>query len=289
SWGNKQAELVARAKLLAQVSVVTHLHGRHKALPLTPAKPPPGSRFGIDPELRPGGSKTGRSSDTLGPHPSISNGARLQTKPLARPTLPPVSEPRFPLNPLYRVVAIASSTGGPLALLKVLRDIPANFPAPILVVQHIASGFIAGLAEWLDHECKLPVRVARDGQRATAGVIYLAPDDVHLLCNRNRGDFLLQTDNSGGERIRPAADMLFRSVAESYGPRAIGVILTGMGRDGADGLKDMRGAGAYTIAQDEATSAIFGMPKVAISIGAVSEVLAVDEVGQRLVNLLTLS
>ncbi len=279
SWAKKQAELVSRAKLLAQVRVVTHLRGRRKLLP-TPL-PLTSGVMGVDPALRPGGSKLRRGN---------TGALRPQADPLIRPvaSLPPI-QPSFPLNPLYRMVAIASSTGGPQALLSVLRDIPANFPATILIVQHIASGFTVGLAEWLDRECKLPVRVAREGQQATSGAVYLAPDDLHLLCTRNGGNYILKTDASGGETMRPAADVLFRSVADSCGPRAVGVVLTGMGRDGAEGLKQMLAAGAYTIAQDEASSIIFGMPKAAVSIGAASEVLPVDSIGQRLVGLLTLS
>ncbi len=286
SWAKKQAELVSRAKLLAQVRVVTHLRGRRKPLPVT--SQPTSGVPGIDPALRPGGIK--RRTGALSSRQGNVSVLRPQTDPLTRTVgaMPPI-QPSFPLNPLYRVVAIASSTGGPQALLSVLRDIPTNFPAAILVVQHIASGFTVGLAEWLDRECKLPVRVAREGQQATTGAVYLAPDDLHLLCTRNGGNYILKTDSSGGETMRPAADVLFRSVAESCGPRAVGVVLTGMGRDGADGMKQMLEAGAYTIAQDEASSIIFGMPKAAISIGAASEVLPVDSIGQRLVGLLTLS
>lgn len=284
SWAKKQADLVQRARLLAGVRVVTHLRGRHK--PLISASPATAAGVpGIDPALRPGGSKTRRGTGTL-PH-RVNTGV-LKPPPFTPLPAVPITHAPFPLKPLYRVVAIASSTGGPQALLSVLRNIPPDFPASLLIVQHIASGFTAGLAEWLDRECKLPVRVARDGQQATVGTAYLAPDDKHLICTRNGGNYILSTFEGGNETMRPAADVLFRAVAESCGPHAVGVILTGMGRDGAEGLKQMHEAGAYTVAQDEATSVIFGMPAAAIKLGAAQEVLPLDAISSRLVNLLTI-
>lgn len=196
-----------------------------------------------------------------------------RTEPRA-PTPPLI--PRRPVRPV-RVVAIAASTGGPAALYRLLRDLPRDFDVPILVVQHMSEGFIGGLARWLSDAAPGSVRVAGDGDVLAGGAVFLAPDGSHL---RATADGTVRLDAGppiGGHR--PAATALFDSVAKAYGDEAIGVVLTGMGRDGVDGLARLRATGAVTLAQDAASSAVFGMPGAALEAGAVERVLSLEELG----------
>jgi two-component system chemotaxis response regulator CheB len=172
-------------------------------------------------------------------------------------------------------VAIGASTGGPPALGTVLEALPADFPMPVLVVQHIAAGFLQGLVQWLGGRVSLPVRVAEQGLRASAG-IWLAPDDAHLLLESSMR-FALDPDTVSGSH-RPSVDMLFESVAASVGDEAVGVVMTGMGRDGAAGTEAIRSAGGFVIAQDEASSAVYGMPRAATEAGA-DLALPLEEIG----------
>jgi len=180
--------------------------------------------------------------------------------------------------PTDTVVAIGASTGGTEALKEILRGMPYDGPG-IVIVQHMPAGFTAAFADHLADICKMEVREAVAGDRVARGRVLLARGDRHLLVQR-RG-FDLVVDVSDGPpvcRHRPSVDVLFRSVADAVGPRAIGVILTGMGADGADGLLTMKRAGASTIAQDENTSVVFGMPKEAIDRGAVDVVLPLPRI-----------
>jgi two-component system chemotaxis response regulator CheB len=163
------------------------------------------------------------------------------------------------------VVAIGASTGGPAALMTVLAGLPGDFPLPVLIVQHISPGFVEGLAGWLDRVVALPVRLAEEGQVATPGV-WLAPDDVHL---RIADDRRLTLDGiTKPTPHRPSADVLLTSVAQSAGSGAVSVVLTGMGRDGAAGTAAVLAAGGLTLAQDRASSVIYGMPRAAAERGA---------------------
>ncbi len=179
-----------------------------------------------------------------------------------------------------QLVAIASSTGGPGILAQILSQLPADFPAPIVIVQHITRGFGVGLAGWLNQQTGLEVRLARHADEPQAGQVLIAPDDHHLLVNSMGLIALNKEPPCHG--LRPSADYLFKSAARVYGATAIGVILTGMGSDGAEGLKAMREAGAYTIAQDKGSSIVFGMPAVAIELGAAEEVLPARKIGAAL-------
>jgi two-component system chemotaxis response regulator CheB len=186
---------------------------------------------------------------------------------------------RRPLSNRYRVVAMGTSTGGPPALRTVLGALPATFPVPVLVVQHISKGFTTGLARWLNETVSMRVKVAEEGEPLLAGTAYIAPDGAHLQVTGSKKVILLK-DNPMDGHI-PSVTALFNSVAKQYGPDAVGVLMTGMGRDGANGLFAMRQAGAYTIAQDEASSVVFGMPREAIALNAASEVLALQQIAQR--------
>ncbi|MBI5033769.1 MAG: chemotaxis-specific protein-glutamate methyltransferase CheB [Chloroflexi bacterium] len=184
------------------------------------------------------------------------------------------------------IVAIGSSTGGPAALHKLLGGIPADFPVPIVVVQHISFGFVQGLADWLNDACQLSVKVAQAGEKIHSGTVYLAPDNNHMLVDRLNRIMLNPSEPIGGHR--PAVTALFQSVAQSYGPAAMAVILTGMGADGAVGMRALYEAGAVTIAQDEASCVVFGMPKEAIALGAVQQIVPLDRIAQTLTGLIAM-
>jgi two-component system, chemotaxis family, protein-glutamate methylesterase/glutaminase len=179
-----------------------------------------------------------------------------------------------------QIIAIAASTGGPAALLSVLSNLPADLPSPILIVQHMAPGFVAGLASWLDGGCELAVKVAEPGERLVNGVAYLAPDDQQLGLLDRRTLQVSSAAPRGG--FRPSGSFLFESVANVYGTSAIGVILTGMGDDGCAGLVVLRAAGGRIIAQDEATSVVFGMPAAAISARLPHATLPLELIASRL-------
>ncbi|HEX4562080.1 MAG TPA: chemotaxis response regulator protein-glutamate methylesterase [Gemmatimonadales bacterium] len=177
-----------------------------------------------------------------------------------------------------RVIAIAASTGGPQALHEVLAALPADTPG-IVVVQHMPAGFTTAFAKHLDERCEIAVREAETGDEVQDGLALIAPGGRHLSLKRSRTGFAATiTDGDLVSRHRPSADVLFGSVAEQVGSEALGVILTGMGDDGASGLVAMKAAGAATVAQDEATCVVYGMPKEAIARGAVDVVLPLSQV-----------
>jgi two-component system chemotaxis response regulator CheB len=183
-----------------------------------------------------------------------------------------------------QLVAIAASTGGPGILAEILSRLPANFPAPILIVQHITPGFGAGLADWLNQQTPLQVRLARHADEPKAGQVLIAPDGAHMVVNSM--GLIALTDAPPLHSLRPAADYLFHSVARIYGATAIGIVLTGMGSDGAEGLQAMRRAGAHTVAQDKETCIVFGMPAVAIELGAAEQVLPAKRIAAAIMELI---
>jgi two-component system chemotaxis response regulator CheB len=167
-----------------------------------------------------------------------------------------------------QVLAIAASTGGPAALQTVLRGLGVGFPLPVLVVQHIARGFVPALVEWLNNTIAAPVRIAQQGERLLPGQIYLAPEDRHLVAREPGAAGLRPL--AAGDRFCPSADLLFETVASVYGAGAIGLVLTGMGDDGMRGLLALRAAGAPTLAQDAASCVVYGMPRAAVEAGAIT-------------------
>lgn len=181
-----------------------------------------------------------------------------------------------------RVVAIGASTGGPPALLAILKQLPVDFRLPLLMVQHITPGFTEGLALWLTAASSFDVQVARDGELLQPRRAYLPPDGVQMLAGV--GGHVRFGPPLPQQVFCPSIDRLFDSVTEVFGPAAIGVILTGMGRDGAEGLGRMRQAGALTIAQDEVTSAVFGMPKEAVRLNAADYVLPLANIPTTIVE-----
>lgn len=175
-----------------------------------------------------------------------------------------------------RVVAIGASTGGPPVVAEILRGLPHNLAVPLVVVQHIAPGFIDGLCEWLGASTGFTVKPAEIGETIRSGVVYFAPDGVQMEVTPR--DRVRLAARSAPDAFCPSVSHLFQSVAGSYGRSAVGILLTGMGRDGADGLKRLRDAGALTIAQDEASSVVFGMPREAIRLDAAEYVLSPDRI-----------
>jgi len=175
-----------------------------------------------------------------------------------------------------QMIGIAASTGGPAALATVLGALPADFPVPILVVQHVTRGFVAGLAEWLDGETPLRVGLASHGDIPQPGTVLLAPDDYHMQVNARGVVELCREPPYKG--LRPSANYLFRSLARAYGPRAVGIVLTGMGDDGAEGLEMLHQAGGLTVAQDEQSCVVYGMPHEAVARNAVDHVLSLDQI-----------
>lgn len=180
------------------------------------------------------------------------------------------------------VVGVASSTGGPNALVNMLRPLSANFPLPILVVQHITRGFGISLAEWLNTELKLKVRLAQQNELPEPGTVLIAPDDRHMQIS-DRGTVLLH-NSPPYKGLRPSANYLFFSMARVYNRRAIGIILTGMGDDGVEGLIDLHQQGGLVLAQDEASSVVYGMPREAAMRNAVDHIMPVDQMGQALLQ-----
>jgi two-component system chemotaxis response regulator CheB len=202
----------------------------------------------------------------VAPRPAAPDGLVAPPRPIAAPS----------------VIAVGASTGGPQALQQVLSALPAGFPVPVLIVQHIAPGFESGLVAWLQTQCAAPVELATAGRPLDRPGIVVAGSGQHLVVV---GRALALTDDPPLGGHRPSATVLFQSVARACGPGAVGVLLTGMGEDGAAGLRDLKRRGAVTIAQDEASSVVFGMPGAAIALGVVDHVAPPTAIGPLLVAL----
>ncbi len=184
-----------------------------------------------------------------------------------------------PERPASRVVALAASTGGPRALAELIPSLPPDLGAAVVIAQHMPAGFTVSLAERLDRRSALPVIEARDGDALRENCVYVAPGGRHLRISLGSdGAARLEIiDDPPLHGVRPSADVLFRSLAETFGAAAVGVVLTGMGRDGADGLRAMRQAGAFGIVQDEATSTVYGMPRTALSGAGADAIVALPD------------
>jgi two-component system chemotaxis response regulator CheB len=215
--------------------------------------------------------------------PAAGSSAVLPELPAAAPpfsTAPVAGPTSYP-----RVFAIACSTGGPQALAQILSALPSGFPCPVLIAQHISDGFAGGMVEWLRGICRLPVRLAAAGDLLQAGVVHISPSERHFSVTPTRHIALL----ARGPRdvFHPSCDVLLNSVADVFGHQAIGIILTGMSHDGAKGIARIRERGGMTLAQDEATSVIYGMNRVAIEAGAVQQVLPVGAIARAMVQMAT--
>jgi chemotaxis response regulator CheB len=182
-----------------------------------------------------------------------------------------------------RLLAIGSSTGGPAALAILLAGLPKNFPAAVVIVQHVDERFAKGMAEWLNRDSPLPVRVAQEGDRLVAGTVLLACTNDHLILKA--ADRVGYTEAPRDFVYRPSVDVFFDSVSEHWRGETMAVLLTGMGRDGAKGLLTLRSKGNYTIAQDQATCAVYGMPKAAAMLGAAVDILPIERIAPRLIDM----
>ncbi|HXI39353.1 MAG TPA: chemotaxis-specific protein-glutamate methyltransferase CheB [Bryobacteraceae bacterium] len=182
----------------------------------------------------------------------------------------------------FQILGIVASTGGPNALVPLLNGLGLGFPLPILLVQHITASFLEGFVSWLDSVCQFSVRIAKDGELPAPGRVYLAPADRHLRLESG----CLRVD--AGDPVcaqRPSGTVLFQSMARSSGCRSVGVLLTGMGDDGAQGLLELRKAGCYTIAEHESTAVVYGMPGAGAKLGAVCESLPLPAIAPRILQL----
>jgi two-component system chemotaxis response regulator CheB len=242
------ADFVAKVRLLAGVSVVTRLRPRKTAAAC------------VNPVL----PKSSMAS-TLATSSAISatSAAGLSAYP--------------------RVFAIACSTGGPQALAQILSALPSTFPCPVLIAQHIAEGFAHGMVEWLRGICRLPVRLAAQGELLQAGVVHISPSECHFRVTPTRHIALLA--RGPHDVFHPSCDVLLSSVADVFGPQAVGIILTGMSNDGVKGIERIHEKGGTTLAQDEVTSVVYGMNRVAIESGCVQQVLPVREIAQAMVQM----
>ena len=183
-----------------------------------------------------------------------------------------------------KAVVIGASTGGPQVLGTILSGLPKDFSAPLLIVQHIAPGFIHGFTDWLANSCRFPVKIASQGEFPLPGHAYIAPDDVHM--GMDTSGRIVFEGNSPENGLRPAVSYLFRSVAKVYGKNIVGVLLTGMGKDGAKELKMMKEKGAITIAQDEESCVVYGMPGEAVNLNAATYVLSPPKIAEFLGGLI---
>lgn len=184
-----------------------------------------------------------------------------------------------------KIVGIGTSTGGPAALLKLFKGFPDNFPSPLLVVQHMPEGFTRAFADRLNELSKLNVKEAEDNDQVLPGHAMIAPGNSHIILEGEPGKYRVRLD--GGDKRsghRPSIDMLFESLAHKSGAETVGVIMTGMGRDGAEGAMEIRNRGGYTIAQNEETSVVYGMNRVAVEMGGVVEIVPLNEITKKIVE-----
>ncbi len=186
----------------------------------------------------------------------------------------------------FQLTGVVASTGGPAALQKLLTSLDPGFPMPIALVQHMSEGFLGGFVSWLGGASPFRVLIAEDGERPVPGTVYVAPANRHLCIER--GVWRLDAGQPVSSQC-PSGTVLFQSMARSLGPGALAVLLTGMGDDGAAGLKEVRDAGGYTVAEDESTAVVFGMPAAAVRLGAVHELLPLHQISRRLEQLASIS
>jgi two-component system chemotaxis response regulator CheB len=213
------------------------------------------------------------------------NGARVTHQPLTNSavegSIVDLKAPRKKVSD--KIVAIVASTGGPQALLEILKRLPEDFPCGIVIVQHITNGFLAGLVGWLAKECKIKVKIGEDSEEIRPGVAYIAPDNVQMRVEEGGKIRLSHEPAFGGHR--PSGDVLLESVARAYGKGGVAAILTGMGRDGAMGMKAIKQLHGKTIAQNEKSCVVFGMPLAAVEMNAIDKVLPLEKIAEEIVGM----
>lgn len=223
----------------------------------------------------------------------IASKARMRRVPVVQSADPATASPvvrKAPATAISteKLIAIGSSTGGTEAIREVLTRLPPDSPG-VLIAQHMPPGFTRSFAQRLDGLCRIVVSEAVDGERVRSGHAYIAPGDRHLTLARSGADYVIALDDGPAvNHHRPSVDVLFASVARHAGPNACGVMLTGMGKDGARGMLAMKQAGAVNLAQDEASCIVFGMPREAIAVGAVDEVLPLSRIAARMCELVSM-
>ncbi len=190
------------------------------------------------------------------------------------------------LSNIYKIIGLVSSTGGPQTLTEIISSLPASFPVPIVIVQHISPGFIAGLVNWLRDHTLLEINLAKHNETLKAGCIYFAPDDYHLKVTAINGELVSQLSKSDPvNRFRPSGTILLDSLSQACGSNTIAGILTGMGSDGSVGMDMLHKTGAHTFVQDEESSIVYGMPSAALSLKCVDKVVPLPEIANHIINL----
>lgn len=211
--------------------------------------------------------------------------ARSRPRQARRKDKPAPKAVEAPMISSEKLLIIGASTGGTEAIRSVLEPLPPNSPA-VLITQHMPGGFTRSFAERLDKLCRITVKEAQEGERILPGHAYIAPGDTHLKLGRSGANYVVKLDDGAPvNRHRPSVDVLFHSAAQVAGRNAIGVLLTGMGKDGAAGLLEMKKAGARTVAQNEASCVVFGMPREAVALGGVDDVVSLEDIAPRLMKL----
>ncbi len=232
-------------------------------------------------ELEIGGDK--KAGEALIAKIKFLNGVRVMHKPIAKlrdeRSFVDLKAPRKKVSD--KVVAIVVSTGGPQALLEILKRLPEDFPSGIVIVQHITNGFLSGLVDWLAKECKIKVKIGEHSEEIRPGVAYIAPDNVQMRVEDGGKISLSNEPACGGHR--PSGDVLLESVARTYGKGGVAAILTGMGRDGAMGMKAIKQVHGKTIAQNEESCVVFGMPHAAIEMNVIDKVLPLEKIAEEIV------
>jgi len=268
SYDRIQTELLDKLRMLSKIHVIPHLRGKRKK-----ARREFESQVAVEHE---------QERNTPAPIPrktqikeDVADKIAIEQEATEEFTeSAPVEAPKRS-RVKKKLVAVGASTGGPKALVQIFRNMPKDFPLPVLTVQHIAPSFARGLVNWLNRESPMRVVLAEDKIQAKPGTVHIAPSGTHLILQRG---LIRLSDTPPVNSCRPSVDVLFFSVAESIGEFSLGVLLTGMGRDGAEGLKAIKNSRGRTLVQDEKTSVIFGMPKAALDIGAADEVVELGEI-----------
>lgn len=267
-----RADLLDKLRMLSRIHVISHLKGKKRR----PRKP------GAD-RISVNETETVEKADEVRkvPRPDESGPLVAEVPPPEVIVKGPVkvfeeiAPVKVPARETVRdLVAIGASTGGPKALVQIFRRMPPDFPVPILAVQHIAHSFAPGLVNWLSRESGMKVVLAREKDRPQPGVLYIAPTGIHMVLEKGLVRF---SEDPPVNSCRPSVDVLFESVAKDRKETAVGALLTGMGRDGAKGLLEIKNRGGHTMIQDEKTSIIFGMPKAAMDMGAHNQVVALPD------------
>ncbi len=277
-------DFLDKLRMLARIHVIPHLRGKRKKSP--PAAEAQETTSAPRPAAAPIEPTAAR-----GPAPRV---PRVPPPPEKAEKAEPVEkEVEVPESALVetppreavrkKIVAVGSSTGGPKALVQIFRRIPAEFPLPVLTVQHIAPSFAPGLVSWLNRESQLNIILARDRSRPEPGTVHVSPTGVHMVVEKG---MIRLTETAPVNSCRPSVDVLFFSVAEGFGEYAVAVLLTGMGRDGAEGMKAVKARRGRTMIQDQASSVIFGMPKAALELGAADEVVPLSRIPEAIVRAL---